>query len=120
MVGANNYVFRLEGQPVGLMSVSVPPDGNVKIQGIVSHPNSKGVGGALIQQAVEISMNQGRNGVIELEFLPQSGARAAYEALGFVSRGGLTMTLDPSTSSKWAFDGSQWKLRKPPPSIVHH
>ncbi len=118
MVGANNFVYRMQGAPAGLMSVSVPEIGNVKIQGIVTRPDTKGVGGALIEQAVAIAMHHRRGGMVELQYLPNSGAKQAYEALGFTWIGGLTMVLDPSKSAKWAMEGGDWKLQKPPPRMI--
>ena len=122
MTGATKFVFKLEGAPVGLMSVDVPERGGVKITGLVTHPSSKGVGGALVEDAVKLSMASNRDGLVELQFLPNPGrkvspAKLAYEALGFVSDGGLTMKLDPSKRpDKWQQDANgDWKLKKGPP-----
>ena len=127
MTGATNFVFKLEGAPVGVMSVFIPDRGGLKITGLVTHPTWKGVAGALVEGAVKRSMAQNRDGLVQLEYLPNPGkkvspAKLAYEALGFVSEpGSLTMKLDPaSRPDKWKQDATgAWKLKKGPPFMVH-
>jgi hypothetical protein len=80
------------------------------IDALVTHPGSAGAGGALIEQAVNTSVEWGNDGMLKLA--PVNGnAKKAYEAFGFVNSG-KAMTLDPVDNDKWCQQDGQWRLQK--------
>ncbi len=92
MGGNRNFVIRIDGKPAGLLSMSVPPQGTpgdegVKIHGLMSLPGTQGVGRKAIEQAVQMSMQEGRKGRVDLEYLQFSNSRDVYEHFGFVKNG---------------------------------
>lgn len=116
-VHATNVAYMFGDQPVGLMSVSHPTDAlsgqpapYMEVHALVSHPGSAGVGGALMEHAVNMAQEAGLNGKIRLITLP--GAKNAYKAMGFERLQFSTMELDPSKSDKWerAGDDGKWRL----------
>ncbi|MBN3830037.1 GNAT family N-acetyltransferase [Burkholderia sp. Ac-20384] len=92
MVGNRNFIIHIDGKPAGMMSLSVPPDGTpgdsgVKIHGLMSLPGTKGVGRRAIEQAVQVSIHEGRRGRVDLEFLEFSNSHDVYKGFGFVRNG---------------------------------
>ncbi|XUW93451.1 GNAT family N-acetyltransferase (plasmid) [Burkholderia sp. M6-3] len=92
MGGNRNFIIHIDGQPAGMMSLSVPPDGTlgdsgVKIHGLMSLPGTKGVGRRAIEQAVQVSIHEGRGGRLDLEFLEFSNSHDVYRSFGFVRNG---------------------------------
>lgn len=109
MGGNRNFVIHIDGKPAGLMSMSVPPPGTpggdgVKIHGLMSLPGTKGVGRKAIEQAVQISMQEGRKGRVDLEFLEFSNSHKVYEHFGFQNNGSWdsnSMYLSPSAAKEF-------------------
>jgi hypothetical protein len=95
-------------QPIGVLVMS---DRSIPyIDALVTHPGSAGAGGALIEQAVNTSVEWGNDGMLKLA--PVNGnAQKAYEAFGFVNSG-KAMTLDPVDNDKWCQQDGQWRLQK--------
>jgi hypothetical protein len=79
---------------------------------LVTHPGSVGAGGALIEQAINKSVEWGKEGRLELTRF-NSNAEQVYESLGFV-KSGLAMKLDPGgNNDKWSRqDDGEWRLKK--------
>ena len=101
--------------PVGFMSLS-PPDTvgtalhppAIDIHAIVTHPLTSGGGGALIEHAVNSSLDAGLGGVVRLS--PMFGANPAYEAFGFAAVDHNTMVLVPEGNDKWCTRDGRLRL----------
>jgi hypothetical protein len=121
MTGDHRHVFMLDGgKPVGVMTSDLLADGSVHVNGVVTHPGSKGVGGALIEGAVNTSMKNGGSGIVHLQFLDQA-SRQAYSKLGFRLEGGsgVNMVLAPAARPDlWERAEDGYKLKKPAPRMA--
>jgi hypothetical protein len=121
MKGDQRHVYMLDGgKPVGVMRSDLLTDGSVHINGIVTHPGTKGVGGALIEGAVNSSVKNGGSGMVHLQYLDQA-SREAYSKLGFRFEGGsgVNMILVPAARPDlWESTGDGYKLKKPAPKMI--
>ncbi|VVE50775.1 GNAT family N-acetyltransferase [Pandoraea anhela] len=121
MTGNQQHVYMLNGgKPVGVMTSDLRSDGHVHINGVVTHPDTKGVGGALIEAAVNMSAKNGGSGMVHLQFLDQA-SRAAYSKLGFRFEGGsgVNLILVPATRPDlWEKTADGYRLKKPAPKMV--
>ncbi|MEA3117770.1 MAG: hypothetical protein QOI13_1040 [Paraburkholderia sp.] len=120
MTGDRKHVFMLGGKPVGVMRSDLLQDRSVHVNGIVTHPGSKGVGGALIEGAVNYSMKNGGSGIVHLQYLDEA-SREAYSKLGFRFEGGsgVNMILAPAARSDlWERTADGYRLRKPAPKMT--
>jgi GNAT superfamily N-acetyltransferase len=102
------YACYLESKPVGVMLLEKGPP--VEIGFMVTHPESSGVGTALVEHAVNLSQAWGESGRIELT-ANNPDACNAYKALGFIGEDDV-MKLDPSTSAEWVKKDGQWRRHK--------
>lgn len=97
--------------PVGLMTAC--KEGMcIEITALVTHPGSTGVGGALVEHAVNHSERAFCSGRVLLQ--ADAHAVGAYEAMGFMKQGfGPNMLLEPSKCPDlWVENDRQWRLRK--------
>jgi hypothetical protein len=109
--GRQAYVVRENGQPIGLMLMSDSSPNHVSA--IVTHPNPKwkGMGGNLIEHAVNNSYEAGSRGYLELNSHDEYSDKA-FSNLGF-EHDGTRMILDPEYSDKWRLqDDEQWRLNR--------
>jgi predicted GNAT family acetyltransferase len=122
MKGSIKHMFLLNGRkPAGLMRSDRRGDGSVHINGLVTHPGSKGVGGALIAGAVNDSLENGGRGVVRLQYF-DTASRNAYKALGFeqdISSNPVDMVLYPDKHPNlWhRNEDGTYKLNKPAPTM---
>jgi hypothetical protein len=111
MGGNRNFVLNVDGKPAGLLSMSVPPAGSkgddgVKIHGVMALPGTK-AGKMAINQAIELSKQEGRKGHVDLEFLQFSNSYAVYKHFGFMANGSQdgptpnSMYLHPEAARKF-------------------
>lgn len=111
--------FTSNGQPVGLLALyrdSIP-----EIELVVTDPNSRGYGAALIQDAVQQSERWGENGKLVLRVESKS-MKSFYTKLGFVPREDAdNFTLNPQKdlilvpakrSDLWDRRNNIWHLKK--------
>ncbi|MFM0738178.1 GNAT family N-acetyltransferase [Paraburkholderia xenovorans] len=121
MTGDQKHVYMLDGgKPVGVMTSHLLTDGSVHVNGVVTHPGSKGVGGALIEGAVNTSVKNGGSGMVHLQYLDQA-SRAAYSKLGFRFEGGsgVNMILVPAARPDlWERTDEGYRLKKPAPKMT--
>ncbi|NRF67817.1 hypothetical protein HLB44_12560 [Aquincola sp. S2] len=119
----SHYVLSCEfdGAPSGLVALNdpaltgkrPPQRGALSVVGLVSHPLSQGVGGALVEAAATISQIRGYSGDLLLAPIGDA-SRAFYLAVGFVPDGDkLRLTPSaPENQHLWTGDDGQWRLRK--------
>lgn len=103
------FVYMLPGTPVGLMVTSEKQEQSlIKVKSLATHPGTRGVGGILVEHAVNLSEKAGYQGRLELS------AYAAPEggAWGFVETEDFQVQLIPRESNKWAEVGQEWRLTK--------
>jgi hypothetical protein len=110
------YVYHIDGQPLGLVTVLTSDSGDsIYIPEIATHPGTEGVGGALVERVVKLSVESGFGGVVTL-FACSDKASDAFLKLGFVFDGSPPrdgvgdMTLNPAKNDKWTQVGKEWKL----------
>lgn len=119
--GNQRHVYMLGDKPVGVMKSDLLTDRSVHIYGIVTHPDSKGVGGALIEEAVNTSKDNNGAGIVRLQYLDQA-SRRAYEKLGFKSEGGpgVDMILVPAACPKlWEMTREgKYRLKRAAPAMT--
>ncbi|TQV86768.1 GNAT family N-acetyltransferase [Exilibacterium tricleocarpae] len=106
-----NFVYLLEGVPVGIMTMSdylLP-----YINDLVLHPGSEGGGAIMIEHAVNFSRGMGYGGKLEL-WSYNGESTKFYLKMGFtgVDSGSGSMTLDPATSDLWDTAGNRYHLKK--------
>jgi hypothetical protein len=107
-----------EREPKGLAAISIPEDVPIEdadaavwVDYIATHPMSSGAGGALIEQAVNMSAEAGFEG--RLRLMSTSAAKEAYKALGFEFDTSGFMTLRPTSKQDvWILLDDIWRLRK--------
>jgi hypothetical protein len=108
--GSTVYACQANGQTIGMVlldDLAIPC-----ISRIATHPESKGVGSALIEQAVNTSQQWDKQGCLEAD-ASNVDSLQAFLALGFIHTGGGALTLDPASSDKWSRNESdQWQLSK--------
>jgi len=111
---------QLQGRPAGLLALQHPN----KVHVMLSHPDSYGVGSALVTGAVNVAAQRTGSPVLHLEAMDADAVRA-YEKMGFtvdMDDGGehlsahedesdsdsddqmVLMTLDAAHSDKWRHD----------------
>jgi len=110
------YVYELGGEPAALLKGKMRDDldRSFHINLVVSDPYARGAGTAMIEKAVNVSLENGGNGLVTLE-ANSSAAREQYEKLGFErytpfkpSVWETDMKLDPSQSDQWEKVGDQY------------
>lgn len=119
---AFNLGYFVGEAPAGLMTLSRHAD-HLEVDTLVGHPMFKGAGGALIEQAVNLSQAAGHNGALRVTAVANS--IPAYKAMGFVLTGsGTEMKLEMPdedavaaagadvADSLWARREGQWRLKK--------
>jgi hypothetical protein len=113
--GIKSFAYCIGGKPVGilLLQEGSPP----YISDFVTHPGSEGAGGALLEYAVQISVDRHMKGMLELKPL-DSDAREAYRKLGFVkSKTKINMmTFDPNTPE----NKKRWIQKDGVPRLAKH
>jgi hypothetical protein len=95
--GSNNFVMRDGGKLVGVMSIEEPPkparsSDALLIQSLVSLPDMQGVDRRAVEIAVQLSVQTGRGGRVDLK-IPQTtdvdeaffDSNSGFDALGFVA-----------------------------------
>lgn len=112
--GIKSFAYCVGDRPVGilLLQEGSPP----YISDFVTHPGSEGAGGALLEYAVQVSVDRGMKGMLEIKPL-DSDAREAYKKLGFVNSKTTInmMTFDPNTpenKEKWSQTNGELRLTK--------
>lgn len=109
--GGHTVGYFLGGAPVAVMCL-IESD-PVLIADLVCHPGSENGGGIMIEYAVNRAVGENGNPIVTLVAADEEAGKA-YEHLGFApdSPGRPAMTLDASTSDKWASSGNRWHLAK--------
>ncbi|WP_198292420.1 GNAT family N-acetyltransferase [Burkholderia glumae] len=116
---------RLRGRSSGVLVLEKGEP--AKVLAMVTHPNSKGVGSALMEQAVNLAKNLTGKAELHLEVM-DAAAAAAYQKMGFVmsqasdsdSDSDITcepMVLNANDATNWKEDSNGYMLmtnRKPP------
>ena len=101
------------GAPAGFMLIDL--DCHVSqwpyIVLMVTHPGSQGVGGLLIEHAVQRSLETGSLGALTL-LAENDNSRAAFKHLGFVQDSDHYLRLEPSTSEQWQHVEGRYRLRQ--------
>jgi GNAT superfamily N-acetyltransferase len=112
------YAYYLNDVPLGFVALEFQ-DQLPYIAGIVTHPGSANVGGALIEKVVEHADNRGYGQV--MLYPTSEAARNAYTALGFKNYCAnqdayniydLEMCLDWAESDLWHYSENRWQLKK--------
>jgi len=115
----SNVKVTTNGQTVGLMSVAIDMQNKVGttdadrssafwIDKIVTRPDTRGYGKALLTKAINMSEETGHGGVVRA--FVQSG-HEFYEAMGFREVDGQIQELNPSDSDSWRKKNGVWKFK---------
>jgi hypothetical protein len=109
-----NLVYKVLDTPIGIICLSKHFE-TVYINYIATHPGTVSAGGILMEAAADYSQKCGFGGKLEL-FSFSEASTLAYKAMGFIAVKGkytesCAMTLDPSTSGSWTFQG-RWRILK--------
>jgi hypothetical protein len=100
-----------KGENDDALGKAMPP---LRLDELITDPRTDGVGGAMIEFAVELSRRANAGGKIYLASLNQESTDA-YLALGFTKESQYlnTMRLDPAAvPGKWVFEQGRWALAK--------
>jgi hypothetical protein len=111
--GVTAIAYYAREHPIGIMLLNNKSN-RVHIDALVTHPGTAGVGGALIEKAVDISVSRKYAGKVSLESLSRKSTEA-YLALGFENKGEHgargEMSLVPTDSGKWHQVNGHWQLK---------
>ncbi|MFC7518862.1 GNAT family N-acetyltransferase [Herbaspirillum sp. GCM10030257] len=105
------FSCKVAGQPAGFLTLDHKrfPKDPPYINHLVTYPGHRGLGGALIEHAVNRSQKLGHNGVVEISPGSQK-IKEIYEAIGF-TKDSEFMKLTPGGNTNWSFNGKKWKLK---------
>ena len=119
--GAFGLVYLFGDLPLGMADVKAE-DGRLTVFSMSVHPDTSGVGSALITESVNLSQGLGLNG--KLVLVPDDSYPATpeiYKRWGFTAdptpdpgSNEPTLELDPMTSDAWVRRGDSWALRSKP------
>jgi GNAT superfamily N-acetyltransferase len=109
------------GLPLGVLIIAPPRGADLpayaSMEVIATHPDSRGVASALMEQAVNLAHIWECDGRIKLFSMTES-AHPAYLALGFKAAGDGEYTLEPAVSEHWSLDKDTWRRRAKPAAGV--
>ena len=103
---ALNLVADLEGEPVGMLSASLPVDGTAALISMWVAPPARGlgVGDALVHSALRWALEQGARRVV-LDVRQANGAAIAlYRRHGFRDEGWSSASDDPRSERRMVLD----------------
>jgi hypothetical protein len=110
----DKHVYFVDGKAAALMVTSeeLTEELNaIKIKDLSAHPGAAGAGEIMIEYAVNLSDNGGKQGRISLFAAGNSGG--FYEKLGFTTHNSLNFKLDPGKSELWCkLSDGLWHLKK--------
>jgi len=106
------FAYMLNGWAVGVIACIGDNEGYQHVEAMACNPGLSACGGALIERAVQLSMENGRDGKLSI-FPTSSAVGKIYRSYGFIDSevSVVEMTLDPATSLKWQLLSSPSGLR---------
>ncbi len=96
------FAYMLGSAPVGMMLCGGDLESYEHLEALACNPGLSGCGGALIERAVELSMDNGRGGRVAL-YGHSEELKQIYLSYGFVLKdvGTANLVIDPTSSSRW-------------------
>jgi hypothetical protein len=107
--GDNIAIYFVGDDPAGVISMRVCRSGGEHwndVRALATHPGTSLAGISLMEEAVNVSQDQGAGGTVRL--LALTNARKTYEAWGFKYIGNGIMELKPVGNDKWVHQDGRW------------
>jgi len=106
----DKHVYFVDGKAAALMVTSEELNA-IKIKDLSAHPGAAGAGEIMIEYAVNLSDNGGKQGRVSLFAAGKSAG--FYEKLGFSTHDSFNFHLDPGESELWCkLSDGLWHLKK--------
>lgn len=106
------FAYMLGGDAAGLIKCAGEDNGCEFVDSIACNPGLSGCSAALLERAVQLSIDNGRGG--KLSLLPVSSeVDRIYRSYGFIEKepGSAKLCLDPATSPQWQLISTRSRLR---------